>query len=253
MARVAEHFGRAAYPMWDNTRYFCAGMRVTGFADPVEGDALVFQALVTGHASWDLRREVWRIGGSYERAMAPVEDFCILDEESIFDGRFSCALTGVRYDEKKKKYIVPEGGPRTTARVPGIGKEVPIAVDTTGMEEMGEKVKPTFENVGGPEVVLLVRLSQDHRKQLFHDDAKLARVAKLSKDAVPLFSFDGFDLPLGADPPTKSMDLVVMVEALRQRKRLTELPSGGHALSGIYDRIVVSGIGGWGDAGYLGR
>jgi hypothetical protein len=251
MARVAEHFREFAYPMWDNANWFCGGMRVTGFADPELGDALVFQVLATGLGESSLRREIWRIGGAREHAMRPIDTLVLLDEREIWnDDGDTCLLTGVRYDTATRAYVAPDGGPMTTARVSLVPSPVPIAADTTGMKPV---VAEVFSNVGGPDAHLLVRLSQDHRDRVFLDDAALAKAAKLGAEAVPLFRFDGFVMPLAGEPPTASDDLVAMVEALRRRKRLARLPTGGHPLAGIYDRVVVMKLGGWGDAGYLGR
>lgn len=245
MARLREHFREFAYPMWDNVNYFCGAMRVTGYADPARGDTLVFEALVTGLGSGNLRIEVWRLGGA--RVMRPVHTRILLAEDRVHgpDGR--SLLTGLRIDHARRE-AVADGELRRTARVDGLDADVPIRMDTSRMKP---EVAAAFAELGGPEAHLLVRLGQDHRDRLFAAPNALAQQAGLSPEAVSLFRFDGFDVPLAGDPPTASSDLVAMVEALRTRRRLTRLPRGGNPLAGLYDRLQVCKVGGWGDARLL--
>jgi hypothetical protein len=240
-ARIRQAWRDYACPMWDNANWLCGGIRFTGFADPLYGDALVAQALATGLGDASLRVETWRFGG--EPASRPVHTDILLHERQIYseDGQ-TRLLTGERHDPRRHEWSAPEAGLRDSIFLAAVGQELPFAVDTTGFRP---EVAEVLEGVGGPEARLLVRIGQKHRDAVFPGGEVLRERAGLSPAAVQLFFFDGAVLPLANEPPESSADLRAMVEAIRQRRPIERLPYGGHPLAGLYDRLAVARLGPW--------
>jgi hypothetical protein len=249
LGAIEPHFLGFTYPMWDNMNYFTGAMRVTGFVCDA-GEALVWEQLSTGLGEGSLRREVTVHPSFPMKHTWLVHTETLLGEGAIvgWDGDDEvCVLTGVR--RSGKAYIAPADGPRTSAVVPKLGCEVPLAIDVAGLDADDVEV---LEEGTGPAERLLIRLGQaPHRSRIFAESEELARQAKLPDDARALFSFDVFEMPSAGERAASSPDLVAMVDALAARQPLPRLPSHGlHPLHAVVERCRV--LGGWGDHRFFG-
>lgn len=241
-------FSEFEYPMWDNANYFTGAMRVTGFRCDA-GQALVWEQIMTGLGDGGVSREVtvhasFKVDSSWRAHVAK-----LLDERKVsrWEGDAQVSLlTGVRrvVDGKKERYVMPQGGPRSSTKLAKIG-EVPLSIDTSGLSK---KHAALLGANTGPSEKLMVRLGQEpFRSKVFPKFSQLAKQAGLPPGAKAHFSFDVFELPAAGEPASSSPDIIAMVEALATGTKLTSLPSHGtHPLAALVIRCRE--LGGWGDA-----
>jgi hypothetical protein len=244
LGAIEPHFLSFAYPMWDNANYFTGAMRVTGFVCDA-GEALVWEQLATGLGEGSLRREVTVHASFPVKHTWLVHTETLLEERAIlgWDGDDEISLlTGVR--RKGRDHVAPADGIRTRAAVPKLGRDVPLAIDTVGLDEDERKLLAQT----GPAERLLVRLGQPpYRDEVFAPAAQLAKEACLPDGARSLFQFDVFEMPRACEAAGSAPDVVAMVDALAAREPIVRLPSAGrHPLRGLLDRVRA--LGGWGDA-----
>lgn len=216
MGLLQAHVRNFEYPMWDNTNYFTGAMRVTGFVSPA-GDALVFQALVTGLGEDTLRREL--------HIYSPVAAY-----RAPWSGAFEILSERAKVGAEAKLDALG-------------GIVVPAALSREGLD--ATQVEAVERELGARERVL-VRLGQSFADAAFLDGEALAERAGLPAGSRVLFQFDsGFRVPRAGQAAHQCADLAAMLLALRRRRAIRRLPSGATALRGLVERIEA--VGGWGD------
>ena len=191
-------------PTWDNENNAVCGMVATGFANPEGDDALVIQTLEHGLGTEQLRREIYHV----RRSDGPVNiaHICHLAEE----------------DEVADINVGDE------IYLPAIKETCVVRVDTTDMKG---KLLKFFKKPGQPLDELLIRIGQEFPHKAYLSDDALRQELGLPATSVSLFRFDAFKMP--EESLDESDDFAAMLYALRDRRRITELPLKQHALSGL--------------------
>lgn len=213
IAELDDCFADFETPLWDNANYFCAAMRLTGFVTPGGCDGIVYQQLMTGLGTNDIRLEFATFGfgtpsGIRWAAMRPIvnEDF-----------------TGaIRWHEPVTLPLI--NGPCLLTPVPD----------------------PEFASDFGPMETVMLRATDDQagRDRTFLTPQQLVEQLGLPAETQALFALDIFEQPAAGDPASSSPDLVLAVEALRDRRAITASLTGCSREEQLRDRIER--LGGWG-------
>ncbi|MBC6456582.1 DUF7003 family protein [Actinomadura sp. HBU206391] len=216
IAELDEYSADFDFPIWDNTNYFCAAMRMTGFINPGGTDGLVFQSLVTGLGEENVRLELHRFGFGMTSGTIWDADSEILDE-----------------DEAGEIQRARSAG---TVRLPNGHARVDLARD------------PDFGDHLGPLETLMLRLTDSRElcDRTFLSAEQLKEPLGLPAEARPLFTLDEWRHPGAGEPASDSEDLCLAVEALRSRRAISASLTGTSRDVPLRDRIGI--IGGWGEA-----
>jgi hypothetical protein len=255
-------------PIWDNARYTVGAMRITGFASR-DGDALVIETLSTNPSASDLVAwEAHAFGPGarekqYGELLVDIEKSELerieLDGADYVDGVTNTIhLWGKRNDLGK-----PVKGSTGATIIPHAMPPEHIIVDVkrAALGMRGEEQRVSYklprafagaEDVRRmtPDEGLVVQLGKHHADALFAFDTGLVDKLGLPADAVTLFSFDDFEYVAAGEPASSSKDLVLMVEALRRRKKITRLVGKANArpevwMPGIADARSYAGEDAW--------
>jgi hypothetical protein len=211
---VLDHaFEEFDAPMWDNANYFCAAMRLIGFVNPGGTDGLVFQSLVTGLGESSVRISQHRYGFDRPAGTCWGEEYELVDEAST------------------ESFVA--------------GAEVYVALPN-GSATVKVEPHPFFgENLGPTESVMLA-LSADRAgldRCLFDVEQLRARL-DLPATAQSLFTVDTWRHPAAGLPASGSEDLILAVEALRERRAISSTVTNRSREEHLRDRI--DHLGGWG-------
>jgi hypothetical protein len=232
-------FVQGIRPFWDHAGFFTASMRVSGFVHP-SGDALIFESLVTGMVDDGVRVELHGYGPHFgprqaqylfEKGRTLLAD---KDLTSTEGQRLTLHTTGVVLTwaaQGWQQVRVPWDHPREKAEVTLESEilDVPLSLP------------PGMVGHLGPTEALMLNLPTDRS---FMRPAALLKHLELPSDSSLLFSFDAFRMPFAGADASQSQDLVAMVEALAQRRKITRLPEELAPDFHLRDRIHTRG--GWG-------
>jgi hypothetical protein len=211
---VLDHaFEEFDSPMWDNANYFCAAMRMTGYVTPGGTDGLVFQSLVTGLGESSIRIALHRYGFGLPAGTCWGEEYELVEET------------------------------RTESYVAGSVAEIDLP---NGHLRVIVEPHPFFGNKLGPTESVMLALTADRAgldRTLF-DPEQLRDRLSLPAVALPLFVIDMWRHPGAGFPAHGSDDLVLAVEALRERRAITTTVSNRSREEHLWDRIDI--LGGWG-------
>ncbi len=247
IAELDDAARRDEIPLWDSLTSTTAAMRVTGYASR-HGDALVFEQIVyrpgsNSPVTWEMF--AYGPGVAKRRASDDLVDPAAdgLDNVEIGGGDFVDGMTnqivllGER-DENGK----PIAGSDTPRIVPSPFPmdDLSVHVRRALARKRGEEVRasarlprsfvPTHEadrprlRLVTPAEAFVVDLCRRHKRLLFATDRDLRNITGLPTGALRLFWFDSFEYFRGDQFPSSSKDLVLLVEALRARRKLTRLP-----------------------------
>jgi hypothetical protein len=211
---VLDHaFEEFDCPMWDNANYFCAAMRLIGFVNPGGTDGLVFQSLVTGLGESSIRISQHRYGFDLPPGTCWGEEYEVVDEPST------------------ESYVA--------------GAEVSVALPN-GSATVVVEPHPFFGEKLGPTESVMLALTADRAgldRTLF-DVGQLRDRLGLPATAQPLFTVDTWRHPRAGFPASGSEDLLLAVEALRERRAITSTVTNRSREEHLWDRI--DNLGGWG-------
>ncbi len=232
-------FAQGIRPFWDHAGFFTAAVRVSAFVHP-SGDSLLFESLVTGMVDDGVRVELHGYGPHFgprqaqylfEKGRQILADHELTSTEG---DRLTLHTTGVVLTwapQGWQQVRVPWDHPRQRAEVTLDSEilDVPLSLPQ-GME--GHL---------GPTEALMLNLPAD---RVFMRPAALLSHLELPPDSSLLFTFDSFRLPFAGADASQSQDLVTMVEALGQRRKITRLPEELAVDFHLRDRLHTRG--GWG-------
>lgn len=250
IAELDDSARRDEVPLWDSPTYTTVAMRATGYASQ-NGDALVIEQIVhrpsgASPVTWEMFAfgpGVTKLRASDELVDATADG---LDNIEIDDGDFVDGITNqiiVLGDRDENGRAIP--GSDAPRIVP-----LPLPID-----EISVHVKRPLTRVRGEELLVNARLPREfvsknendlrrlrlvtpaeafvvdlarrHKRLLFATDRDLRHAVGIATSAHRLFSFDDFEYFRAEQFPSISKDLVLLVEALRGRRKITRLP--GHA------------------------
>jgi hypothetical protein len=247
IAELDDAAKRDEVPLWDSPMYTTVAMRVTGYASQ-HGDALVIEQIVhrpSGGSPVTWEMFTYGPGATKHRASDDLVDATAdgLDNIEIGDGDFVDGITNhiIVLGERDEN-----GRPIAGSDAPRI---VPLPLPT---DEISAHVKRPLTRVRGEELHVCPRLSRSfvrknaanesrlrlvtpaeafvvdlarrHKRLLFATDRDLRTAAGISASVHRLFSFDDFEYFRSDQFPSSSKDLVLLVEALRGRRKITRLP-----------------------------
>lgn len=215
IAEMDEDFTGFGGPIFDNMNYFCAAMRLTGFVNPGGTDGLVVQLLWTGLGGGQIKLNFGWYGFDGTQHWLNSRDLDIAgeDETSAYAPGTSATLT------------LPNG----TA-----------TVDVTPHPEFGEELGPTET------VMVAITADRDGCDRTFLTPDQLVERLSLPASVRPLFTLDHWLHPPAGAPASDSPDLVLAVEALRERRAITAAATGATRDDNL--RARIQNIGGFGDA-----
>jgi hypothetical protein len=213
LGTMDEEFTGAEAPIFDNLNYFCAAMRLTGFVNPGGTDGLVFQMLWTGLGDGQIKVNFGWYG---------------------FDGTKSWLNTRDLRVASEAETDAYEAGFRATVNLPN-GTTV---VDVAPHPEYGEDL--------GPAETVMVAVTADREgcDRTFLTPGQLIERLGLPAAAQPLFTWDHWQHPAACMPASDSLDLVLAVEALRERRAVTTSATGQTRDDNLRERM--DNIGGYG-------
>jgi hypothetical protein len=200
-------------PIFDNMNYFCAAMRVTGFVNPGGTDGLVLQMLWTGLGDSHAKLNVGWFGFDAQGDWLTTKDLRLISE-----GETDAFTPGSRVT-----LTLPNGD---------------MTVDVTPHPEFGEELGPIET------VMLAITADQESCDRTFLTADQLVERFHLPTSARPLFTWDHWQHPPAGEPASDSPDLVLAVEALRERRAITRAATGATRDDNI--RARVEAIGGYG-------
>lgn len=225
-------------PAWDRPDRFTAAMRVTGLVSE-EGDHLIFQSLETGGTDDGARVRLHAYGPRF--GPQQVQDLSRLTRQVLHEDQLCTVqgdlhefhLTGVVlvWDNGWRVVRVPYDHPRTQAEIELDGE----LLDVDLRPPLG------LDTHVGPTEALLLNLPHD---RVFLGARTLIELLDLPPRSQTLFEFGTWRHPFGNGSASQSRDLVAMVEALAQRRALTDLPEQISPQFHLSDRICS--MGGWG-------
>lgn len=247
IAELDDAARRDEIPLWDSPTYTTAAMRVSGYASR-HGDALVIEQIVhrqNGKSPITWEMFAYGPGAGKRRASDDLVDPTAdgLDNIEIGEGDFVDGITGqiVLLGERDEngRPIANSDAPRIVP-LPLPADEISVHVKRPTARVKGEELRvharlprsfaPTNHaddshlRLVTPAEALVVDLCQRHKRLLFATDRDLRTAAGIASSAHRLFSFDAFEYFRTDQFPSASKDLVLMVEALRGRRKITRLP-----------------------------
>lgn len=210
LAELDEVFEGGLGPMWANANYYCAAMRLTGFAVPGGADGLVFQSVMTGLADANVELEFHRFG--FGLPAGPVW------------GQ-SRELIGA--DEAER---LAEASGEEQARLPN------------GVVRLG--VRPVTQRGRLDALMVALTAGRAERDRAFLDGAQLKQQLGLPETARELFVLDAWDhADLSDRLPSEWVDIVLAVEALRGRRAITRSVTEKLRDAHLREREEI--LGGW--------
>ncbi|GAA1396552.1 hypothetical protein ACFQZ4_11515 [Catellatospora coxensis] len=210
LTELDEVFEDGLGPMWTNANYYCAAMRLTGFAVPGGTDGLVFQSVTTGLADANVELEFHRFGFGL-----PAGPQWSLSRE-LLGGEEAERLAEASGEEQ---VTLPNGVVRLGVR--------PVAVR-------------------GRLDALMVALTagRAERDRVFLDGTQLKQAVGLPETARELFVLDAWDhADLDDRLPSEWEDIVLAVEALRGRRAITRSVTEKSRDAHLRERAEI--LGGW--------
>ena len=194
-------------PSWDNANLFCAAMRLTGFVHPGGTDGLLFQTLTNDSASASVKIVFYSFG---------------------FDG----LTISTRWHE-----ILDDDA---TSRLLELREEVTVALPN-GSVTVAVEPHLEFGDALDELNTLLLALSADRatRDQLFLTPEQLVRTLGLPDSAQALFVLDDWHHPEVGEEVADSVDLVLAVEALRERRAITGSITGKSRDQHLRERLEI--------------
>ncbi len=213
LGELDEAFASFDVPIWDNANYFCAGMRLTGFVVPGGQDGLVFQAVMTG------------LGNAGAELM----------------------LTTIGFDERPR---VRWGlGPELISEAVAEqlrGAEIWELDLPNGHVQVQPAPHPEFgAELGRMETVMLAITAEAAlRDRAYLRPDQLVTRLGLPERAEALYTLDRWHHPNAAEAGTSSVDLVLAVEALRERRAISRTVTQRDRDPHLRERMEI--IGGWG-------
>jgi hypothetical protein len=225
-------------PAWDRPDRFTGAMRVTGHVSE-QGDHLVFQSLETGGADDGVRVRMHAYGPRF--GPQQVQDLSRLTRHVLTSEQLCTVqgelhefhLTGVVlvWDNGWRVVRVPYDHPRKTAEIELDGE----LLDVDLRPPLG------LETHVGPTESLMLNLPVD---RVFLGPRTQLELLDLPARSQTLFEFDTWRHPFGNGAASQSRDVVAMVEALAQRRALTDLPE--QITPGFHLSDRIRSLGGWG-------
>jgi hypothetical protein len=247
IAELDDAARREEIPLWDSPMYTTVAMRITGYASR-QGDALVIEQIVhrpSGGSPVTWEMFAYGPGAGKPRASDELVDPAAdgLENIEIGDGDFVDGITGqiVLLGERDEngKPIVGSDAPRIVP-IPLPPDESSVHVKRPTARVKGEELRVnarlprSFVRTNGtdqarlrlvtPAEAFVIDLCRRHKRLLFATDRDLRASAGISAAAHRLFSFDDFEYVRTDQFPSDSKDLVLVVEALRGRRKITRLP-----------------------------
>ncbi len=201
-------------PIFDNYNYFCAAMRLTGFVNPGGTDGLVVQMLWTGLGDGAISLNFGWYG---------------------FDGAKSWLNpTGMHLAGEDETLAYPAGASAVLTLPNGT-----VTVAVTPNPEFGEDLGPVET------VMLAITADREGCDRTFLTPDHLVERLGLPASARPLFTLDHWLHPRAGEPASSSPDLVLAVEALRERRAITTSATGATRDDNIRTRMdAIGGFGG---------
>ncbi len=213
LAEMDNLFENFEVPLYDNANYFSAAMRLTGFVVPGGQDGLVFQSLQTGLGLYGFNLMIATFGFGAKPGIrwnvAPI----LLHEHRLEELRSAPVW----------RLPLPNGEAEVT-----VGKH----------PEFGDELGPMET------VMLAITADRTGRDQTFFNVRQLVDQLGLPEQAVQLFTLDSWEHPEAGEPASSSVDLVLAVEALRERRAITASITGKDRDAHLRERIPF--LGGWG-------
>jgi len=212
IGELDESFTEFEAPIFDNLNYFCAAMRLTGFVDPGGADGLVVQVLWTGLGNGRINLNFGWYGFDGSGDWLNPASLVLADEDQTdtyaYGGSAELAL--------------PNGT---------------VTVAVAPHPEFGERIGPVAA------VMLAVTADRDGCDRTFLTPDQLVPHLGLPASARPLFTLDHWQHPSAGAPASASSDLVLAVEALRERRAITRTVTGATRDDNI--RARLNHIGGY--------
>jgi hypothetical protein len=201
-----EEFTSAQAPIFDNLNYFCAAMRLTGFVVPGGADGLVLQVLWTGLGDGSVQLNFAVYGFDNWRDMLRTRGVVLKEE----------------------------GEPPTQWRLPN------------GFATVTIEAHPQFGAELGPMETAMLAITADRAgcDRAYLTPGQLIEHLDLPAGAQALFTLDHWQHPAACLPASDSPDLLLAVEALRERRAITSSVTGATRDDNLRARIATHG--GWG-------
>lgn len=234
-------------PLWDNANFTCGAMRVSAFASR-HGDVLAIQSIVHWPgASIGVGREVAVFGpgatqGTSELVVpeSDTETLHLDDAANVLVDGVTNGLniwgdhdaSGAPIEGVGGRLLVPQPMPPEHVLVSVRGADLTVDAHLPDVVELEDADLATLRLVT-PDEALLVALCVEHRDQVMLTGPELAELLELPDGAIHVFDVDDPSWPTAGQPASSSPDLVCIVEALRRRKQLAELPSAGETYTPI--------------------
>jgi hypothetical protein len=208
-----EDFTDFNAPIFDNMNYFCAAMRLTGFVNPGGVDGLVLQLLWTGLGDSHIKLNVGSYGFDGTKEWLTTKDLrlAVEDETDAYAAGSAARLN------------LPNGT---------------MTVHVAPHPEFGEELGPVET------VMLAITADRESCDRTFLHADQLVERLELPTSARPLFTLDHWLHPPAGKPASDSPDLVLAVEALRERRAITTSATGATRDDNV--RARVDAIGGYG-------
>lgn len=250
IAELDDSARRDEVPLWDSPTYTTVAMRATGYASQ-NGDALVIEQIVhrpsgTSPVTWEMFAfgpGVTKLRASDDLVDASADG---LDNIEIDDGDFVDGITNqiiVLGERDEHGRAIPGSDAPRIVPLPLPIDEISVHVKRPLTRVRGEELHvnvrlprefvPKNDTDGRrlrlvtPAEAFVVDLAKRHKRLLFAAERDLRHAAGIASSAHRLFSFDDFEYFQAEQLPSSSKDLVLLVEALRGRRKITRLP--GHA------------------------
>jgi hypothetical protein len=247
IAELDDAARRDEVPLWDSPTYTTVAMRATGYASQ-NGDALVIEQIVhrpsgASPVTWEMFAYgpgVTKLRASDELVDATADG---LENIEIGDGDFVDGITNqiiVLGERDENGRTIPGFDAPRIIPLPLPIDEISVHVKRPLTRVRGEELHVSarlprefvHENPAAtrrlrlvtPAEAFVVDLARRHKRLLFAVDRDLRHAAGVASSAQRLFSFDDFEYFQAERFPSNSKDLVLLVEALRGRRKLARLP-----------------------------
>lgn len=252
IAELDDSARRDEMPLWDSPTYTTVAMRATGYASQ-NGDALVIEQLVhrpsgASPVTWEMFAfgpGVTKLRASDELVDATADG---LDNIEIGDGDFVDGITNqiiVLGERDENGRAIPGSDSPRIVPLPLPIDEISVHVKRPLTRVRGEELHVNARlprefvskneaamrrlRLVTPAEAFVVDLARRHKRLLFAADRDLRHAAGIASSAHRLFSFDDFEYFRAEQFPSTSKDLVLLVEALRGRRKITRLPGRANA------------------------
>jgi len=252
IAELDDCARRDEVPLWDSPSYTTVAMRATGYASQ-NGDALVIEQVVhrpsgASPVTWEMFAfgpGVTKLRASDELVDATADG---LDNIEIGDGDFVDGITNqiiVLGERDENGRAIPGSDAPRIVPLPLPIDEISVHVKRPLTRVRGEELPVNARlprefvsknpadvarlRLVTPAEAFVIDLARRHRRLLFAADRDLRHAAGIATSAHRLFAFEDFEYFRADQFPSSSKDLVLLVEALRGRRKLTRLPGRANA------------------------